>query len=216
MRPLVIFGAGGLAQEAIWVAEAVNADAPLETRWDILGYLSDDPSQHGTTVYGYPVLAGPPPSRGATLWYHCAVGSNDARERAAGRLGGLGLKAATLVHPSVIQARGAEVGEGTYIGAGTILSPNAKVGCHVLINQRVLVGHDVTMSDFSQACPGAALSGGSRVGKGALIGTNASIYPRQTVGEYAVVGSNSYVIRRVAPRTTVLGVPAQVVAVRPG
>lgn len=47
--------------------------------------------------------------------------------------------------------------------------------------------------------------------KGCYIGTNASILPGVTVGEYAVVGAGAVVTKNVSPKTVVAGVPARVI-----
>jgi len=212
MRKLVIIGAGGFGQEAVWVAESMNSILPPDDRWEILGYLDDDDSSLGKESYGFKVLGKPSAFNpaGREVWFHCAIGNNIKRERVAQSLSARHLRSATLIHPSVIIARDVSVGGGSFVGAGSILSPNCCVGRYVLINQRVSIGHDASLDDFSQACPGAQINGFAKVCRGALIGSNASIHFQKTVGEHAVVGSNSQVIRNVAPRTTVSGVPATV------
>lgn len=210
MRKLVIFGAGGFGQEAIWVAESMNEELPEPLRWEVLGYLDDDSTKVGQRFYGHPVLAAPPDDR--DLWFHCALGSNTAREAVASRLEARGWRPAALIHPSVVQAKFVEVGEGTYVGAGSILSPNARVGRHVIVNQRVSVGHDSLMEDFSQACPGSQINGFCQVLRGALIGSGASIRQGRSVGPRAVVGANSLAVMDVEPGTTVLGVPARLLS----
>jgi sugar O-acyltransferase (sialic acid O-acetyltransferase NeuD family) len=211
MRQLVIIGAGGFGQEAIWVAESMNPALAETERWEILGYLDDNPERDGQEFYGYRVLGRPSEGarKGRETWYYCAVGNNTSRAQLAARLDDLGWRAATLVHPSVIQARYTSIGEGTYIGAGSIVSPNARIGRHVIINQRVSIGHDAVMDDFSQACPGAQINGRCRVGRGALVGSNASLLQDKRVGDNAVVGANSQVVRDVETGTTVCGVPAR-------
>jgi sugar O-acyltransferase (sialic acid O-acetyltransferase NeuD family) len=211
MRPFVVVGAGGFGKEAIWVAECMNEQLDVAARWEILGYLDDNPDHEGREFYGYRVLGRPGASlrAGKETWYYCAVGKNAVRERLAARLDELGWRAATLVHPSVIQAKRIEIGMGTYVGAGAILSPNARVGQHVIVNQHASIGHDAVLEDFTQVCPGAQINGACKVLRGALVGSNASIHQGRTVGAYAVVGANSQVVRNVDPKTSVCGVPAK-------
>lgn len=212
MRNLIIFGGGGFGAEAAWVAEDVNAAAG-QPEWNILGYVDDDPQKHGCEFYGYRVLgtAEQIARQGdcRDTWYYCAVGNNAVRRELAARLDGLGWRAATLIHPSVIRAKNVVVGEGTYVGPLSTLSPNCTVGRHVIVNQRVAIGHDAVVGDFSNLCPGAQINGACRVGKYALIGSNSSIIQGRLVGESAVLGSNSVAIRSVDAGITVLGVPAK-------
>ena len=204
-------GAGGFGAEAIWVIEDMNKSIVPSDQWEILGYV-DDIAKKGSEHYDYKILGTPEEFaaelKGEQIWYFCAIGNNQARKRISSRLDQLGWQAATLIHPSVVIARKVKIGLGTYIGAGSIICPNTSIGSHVLINTRVAVGHDSIMEDFSQACPGAQINGMCKINEGVLIGSNASIFPKRSIGAWSTVGGNSQVISSVKPGITVNGVPA--------
>jgi sugar O-acyltransferase (sialic acid O-acetyltransferase NeuD family) len=200
---LIIIGAGGFGNEALWVARASG-------EWEVAGFADDDPAL-GSATHGLPVLGG------AELicrtsepgWFHCAVGNNAARGRVFEQFVACGWRPATLIHPSVIIAPNVHVGAGSYVGAGSILCPNAVIGSRsALINCHVTVGHDSRMGDFSQACPGVRISGSCIVGDFAFLGSNASVLPGMSIGARATVGANSVVVMRVGEGLTVVGVPA--------
>jgi len=206
-------GASGFAAEAIWVLEEMNKIVTASERWEILGYADDDTSKKNKFYYEHKILGLPEDIAkdyaDQELWYFCAIGNNNDRSNVVKRLDGLGWKAATLIHPSVIMARNVQIGEGTYIGAASVICPNANIEKHVLINVRVAIGHDVIMQSFSQACPGSQINGFCDVGNAALIGSNASIMPGKNIGDGATVGGNSQVLRSVRAGSTVIGVPAR-------
>lgn len=212
MKNIVIVGAGGYASEAAWVLEEMNKASLDALKWRILGYADKDAATKGQQVYGYKILGTTEEIArqytGENLWFYCAIGNNLSRAVVTKHLEGLGWQAATLIHPSVIMARKVVIGEGAYIGAGSILCPNSTIGRHVIVNTRVTVGHDSLLADFSQACPGAQINGFCKIGQGAMIGSNSSIHPGKSIGDYAVVGANSQVIRSVKAGSTVNGVPA--------
>jgi len=212
-KPLIIVGAGGFGVEALWVAEEMNR-ATTARPWTILGFADDHWRPDAGDVYGYRVLGTPEAvataMAGQQVGFHCAIGDNSSRAAVAARLDALGWSAATLVHPSVICARDVTIGKGVYIGALSILSPLCQVGDHVLINQRVAVGHHSKIGSYAQLCPGSQINGGCQIGEGALIGSNASICPTGKVGRYAVVAANSMVLRSVGDHKSVIGVPARV------
>ena len=214
MKGLIVVGAGGFGMEVIWVAEEMNAGNPGDPPWELLGYVDDNEEKKGTHIFGYEVLGRPEDAArrfsDREICYHSALGDNLVRRKMAERLDRLGWRAATLIHPSVIRARGVPVGEGSYIGALSILTPQSRIGRHVLINQRVAIGHESIVEDFAQVCSGAQINGGCQIGQGALIGSNASIYQGTAVGENASVGSNSLLVKTVAPGVSVMGVPARV------
>jgi len=216
MKNLVIAGGGGFGAEAAWVAEEMNvADA---SPWNLLGYVDDDPSKIDLQFYGYKVLGLPEEVADRMgheeIWCYCAVGDNAARKRMAARLSGFGWRSATLIHPSVVRAKNVSIGEGTYVAPLSVLSPNCTLGRHVIINQRVAIGHDTTIGDFSNICPGAQVNGFCRVGQSSLVGSNASIRQNCSIGENSSVGANSMVVRDVDSGVTVVGVPARKIAVR--
>lgn len=117
------------------------------------------------------------------------------------------------------------------------------IGRRVHIAEHVLIsgGGHVTIGDYAAIARGAslyshseAIVGGRRmsgpmipeeqkgmksapivIGKDALIGINAVIFPGVTIGEGAIVGANAVVNRHVAAWDIVYGAPAKRVAVRP-
>lgn len=213
MRKLIIAGAGGFGAEAAWVAEEMTSLGLPDTAFEILGYVDDDPKKVGIELYGYRGLGRPEDVAGQLadreLWYYCAVGDNRIREAMAARLDALGWRPATLIHPSVVQAKYVQVGAGTYVGALSILSPNCTVGRHVIVNQRVAIGHDAVIGDFCTICPGGQINGHCHLGTGVLVGSNASIYQGRTIGDWAVLGSNSLAVGDVPASAAVIGVPAK-------
>ena len=52
------------------------------------------------------------------------------------------------------------------------------------------------------------------MGEGAYLGTGAVVLEKVTVGEWAVVGAASAVVRDVPPNSTVVGVPGRVIKTR--
>jgi len=212
-QKLVILGSGGIGMEALWVAEDMNRASVCDVTWEILGFGDDNPNRKGGRVQGYEVLGTSEElvnELDKDVWFHCAIGNNASRPRVVELMKSKGFHGATLIHPSVVFEKSATVGEGTYIGAGSIVAPLAKVGDFVLINTLAGIGHDSVIGDFAQICPGAKVNGDCNVGRLAFIGSNASIQPGKSVGECATVGANSFVVRNVKSHTVVSGVPARV------
>ena len=150
--------------------------------------------------------------RGRGALVHLAIGNNQQRKRVAQIWVAEGYRGATLVDPTAVIAKNAVIGEGTYVGPLSIVAPHATVGRFVLINTHVGVGHHAVVADFAQLCPGVRVNGECRVDSGAFLGSNSVVHPRQSIGEGALVGAASFVIRSVKPRHSVLGVPARIVS----
>jgi sugar O-acyltransferase (sialic acid O-acetyltransferase NeuD family) len=212
---LVIFGAGGAGMEALWVARRMLSAGVAEFA-GVGGFADDNPQLTGRVVDGVPVLGTAAQlvreSGGDGLLFHCAVGNNRQRQRLAEAIEAAGGRAVALVDPSAIMAETARVDPGTYVGPLSIIAPHARVGRHVLVNTHVGVGHHAVVGDYAQLCPGVRVSGGCRIDAGAFLGSNAVVHPGQTIGEGASIGANSFVIRSVKPRFSMLGVPARIVS----
>ena len=118
----------------------------------------------------------------------------------------------SVVHPRAYVAPGVTIGAGTVILAGAIVQPDTIIGRHTILNTACSVDHDSVVGDFTHIAPGARLAGGVRIGARSLIGLGAVLLPGRTVGSESIVGAGSVVVRDVADRTVVKGVPAREVS----
>lgn len=209
---LIIYGAGGFAREVAWLAEACSsADHAL----DVACFVDDDPVTWDKQLNNIAVLR-PADALRLHPGAHCAiaVGAPHARERIDGKIREAGLIPATVIHPRVEKSRWVEIGAGTIICAGSILTTNIVIGRQVHINLDCTIGHDVLIGDYTTLAPGVHVSGVVRIGRRVSIGTGA-VFINGTndkpllVGDDAVIGAGACVIRDVAPSTTVGGVPAK-------
>jgi hypothetical protein len=116
-----------------------------------------------------------------------------------------------LIHPSAIIAKSVKWGDGININAGVVIGANTTMGKQVLVNRSVSIGHDVQIEDYASLGPGCVLGGHIRICTGAFIGINATILPKVTVGQNAVVGAGAVVTMDVPNNTVVVGNPAKII-----
>lgn len=152
---------------------------------------------------------------------------NNLRNIASNVKLGKGIKIADFVN-----LYGCEIGDNTKIGTFVEVQKNAKIGknckiqshtfiCEgVTIEDDVLVGHGVTF--INDKYPRATNESEelqteedwtvelTLVKKGASIGSGSTILSHVTVGQRAIVGAGSVVIKDVPPNTIVAGNPARV------
>ena len=201
-RDIIIVGAGGWGRETAWILERINAAAP-DPAWRILGYADDDPAKAGLSIEGYPVVGSVDRASkdhpGASIVV--AVGDNAARESIYRRLRGHDFP--VVADPTAVVAPTAEIRHGVFIGPMAVVAAGAEIGKFAIVNTHAGVGHDAKMGDFSQLCPGAALSGHSTIGERALMGTNSCTCPGVTVGAGAKIAAGMPVYADVPDGATV-------------
>jgi UDP-N-acetylbacillosamine N-acetyltransferase len=197
--PILIWGASGHARV---IADLVKVSGELE----IAGFIADG---GGDEVLGDREALPGLRARGIELLF-VAVGDCGARHRLAAHARELGFRFPALIHPSAVVARDAVIGAGSAICAGAVVGPGARIGEQVIMNTLASADHDCDLGDAVHISPGARLAGDVRVGTGAWIGIGASVIERRSIGEWAVVGAGSVVVRDIPARSVAYGVPARV------
>ncbi len=210
-RPLVVIGAGGVAREVAWIAEHCAA-GPFEVGCFV---DRDDSETCGSLLNGVPVIGiDEAEARFRAALAVCAVGCPTLRQRLVGEAEARGFGFATLVHRDYRLAPSVEIGEGSIVYPGALMTVNVRIGRHVQVNPGCSVMHDAVIDDFATLTPGARIAGCVRVGRGAFVGTGAVVVngtPERylTIGAGATVGAGACVVADVAPGKTVAGVPAK-------
>lgn len=201
-RPLLIFGAGGLALDLLDLARAAGRR--------VAGFVVDLADQPATLA-GLPVhhldgLAGAAAAHDAMA----AIGSPRRRpfiERAEE----MGFRFITLVHPAAVVPGSVKVGSGVVIGAGALVAAAAMVGRHSFVNRGAMIGHHTAIGAWSTIGPGANIAGHAVIGEEAEIGMGAIVIDRIRIGTRCVVGAGALVNRDFADGQTIVGAPARAI-----
>jgi sugar O-acyltransferase (sialic acid O-acetyltransferase NeuD family) len=116
----------------------------------------------------------------------------------------------TFIHPTVLMlSDDIEIGEGSFIGANSILTTNIKIGKHALLNRGNHIGHDTIIGDYFSAMPGAIVSGNVRIYDVVYLGTNSSIKEKLSIHSSTTIGLNSGVIFNIEEPGVYGGTPAK-------
>lgn len=116
----------------------------------------------------------------------------------------------TFIDPSVqIHGNDVEVGEGSIICAGTIITTNVKIGKHAHLNLITTIGHDCVIGDYFTTAPGVQISGNETIGDRVYFGTRSCIKEKLTVCNDVVVGMNAGVVSNIIEPGVYVGTPAK-------
>jgi sugar O-acyltransferase (sialic acid O-acetyltransferase NeuD family) len=209
---LVIVGAGGMGRCVADLVDAINRGHADDEPIRLVGVVDDghpDPGlwrDRGIDLLG-PVAA--LASMDPAVEFVLAIASPRAKQGLDQLLRQGGRRSPVLVHPNVHRGFDVQLGPGSVVCSHVSMENHIRVGRHVHINQNSAVGHDAVISDHVTLSPLSAVSGAVLLEEAAFVGTGASITQGLTIGRGATVGAGAAVIRDVAPRSTVVGVPAR-------
>jgi sugar O-acyltransferase (sialic acid O-acetyltransferase NeuD family) len=100
------------------------------------------------------------------------------------------------------------IGEGSIICAGTILTTNLKLGKFTQLNLSTTIGHDTELGNFCTTAPGVNISGNCKIGNNVYFGTNSSIKPNIKIVDNVIIGLNSGVVKNISESGIYIGTPS--------
>lgn len=120
-----------------------------------------------------------------------------------------GIQFFTFVHPTSLVMDNVEIGEGSFIGAYSILTTNIKLGKHAILNRGNHIGHDCRIGDYFSAMPGAIVSGNVTIYSLVYMGSNSSIREKLSIHSLSTIGMNSAVVKHIEDGGVYVGVPSK-------
>lgn len=198
---LLLVGASGLAREVL--AAGITG---------VVGILDDNAALHGERVGGVEVVGSIEDAAARDEQLLVCVGPSAGRRAVVQRLVDLGVadeRFATFAARSSRIGATSDVGAGSILLDGVVITADALVGRHVVVMPNCAITHDCVLDDFATLAAGVALGGSVQVGKAAYLGMNAAIRQGVTVGDAATVGMGAVVLSDVPNDQTWAGVPAR-------
>jgi acetyltransferase EpsM len=211
-KRLLIVGAKGSGEIAMSTFEAVNQ---VTDEWVIEGYLNDVVPK-GQYFGHHKVLGGSDEisdwvEKGYHIHYtlHFNAKLKAQRVEVFERLQLPDECQASAIHP--LAYRNPE----SIIGAGCLMLPFSatSVGVHVSNNCHMytssFLGHDCQVASYTTIGAHSIVGGRVRLDRGVHVGLNSSIREDITVGEYAIIGMGSVVVKNIEAFETHVGNPAR-------
>lgn len=212
LKQIAIYGAGGFGRELAWLVQSCNDVISL---YKLVCFIDDNQHLQNCTVNDHQIFSlqqayqAFPEARVV-----CGIGIPRTREKIVNKTLEIGFVFETIIHPRVERSQWINIGEGTIICAGNILTTNIRIGRHVHINLGCTIGHDVRIGDFSTLAPGVHVSGYVYIGSRVNVGTGA-VFVNGTedapliIGEGVTIGAGACVTKSIEAGLTVVGVPAR-------
>ena len=205
-KPVIIFGAKGIAKSALEIFQSNEVT--------VYGFLDDDKSTHEQTINDIPVL-GLTNDHGFTklIGQKCEafIASDDYKIRTSLTemlIESRKVMPVNAIHNKALVAKSADMSHGNFINAGSIIGSGSVIGLHCVIHSGVIIEQDVVMGDFVQIGAGSIINAGVIIEKKTFIGAGVVIVAGVKIGAGARIGAGSVVIADVAKKETVFGNPA--------
>lgn len=210
MKKLAIFGTSGFSKEVL--------DIAMDQNYKEIVFLTHDENIKGE-VLGFPIqneknittLAG------NGYVFAIAAGSGDIREKIYKKYPDLTYP--NLIHSSVTFGYQMESifaqAKGLIFAAGVRITTACTFGDFIVLNLNATIGHDSRLDDFVSVMPGANISGNVHLCYGSYVGTGATVLQgkdeisKLQIGNKAIVGAGSVVVKAVVENTVVVGAPAK-------
>jgi sugar O-acyltransferase (sialic acid O-acetyltransferase NeuD family) len=135
-----------------------------------------------------------------------AVGNSYDREKIVKSLP-VNTKYFTFIHKSVQIFNKIEIGEGSIICAGSILTTNIKIGKHAQLNRATNISHDVIIGDFFTTAPNVHVSGNCKIGNRVYIGCNSCTKEKINICDDVIIGLNSGIVKDIIKSGVYIGTP---------
>ncbi|MCP4574116.1 MAG: hypothetical protein GY838_17280 [bacterium] len=211
-KPVVILG--GLGNGSVVAAAIREAATRGVEDYEVAGYLNDR-EEPGAMIEDDKVLG--PVSEAPALarkGYRIIntiyrIDGQDARIKLFEDLDLPDSSLATFIHPTVYLPGNVEVGPGSVLMPGVVVSPGAKFGRCNLVMLGATIGHNTHIGDHchfaAQCCVGAYL----KIEEGAHVGLNATIREEVTLGQGSTLGMASVLLKSIPPYEIWAGSPAK-------
>jgi sugar O-acyltransferase (sialic acid O-acetyltransferase NeuD family) len=114
-----------------------------------------------------------------------------------------------IIDPSAMVSKYSTIGEGVYIGKGSIVNSDSKIGKMSIINSGSIIEHDVSIGEFVHVSPGSTILGNCIINNNTHIGANSVIKQGLSIGFNSLIGIGSVVTKDIGDNILAYGNPTK-------
>ncbi len=203
-KKICIFGAGGFGREVLCclIDKIASTEFKIE---EIACFMVGDEYYKNPTLMGIEVI---PQSQFNPSLFNVvvAIGDPTLRKIAIENMP-KATTYTTIIHPTAVISKWVEIGEGSIITAGTIITCNIKIGKHAHLNLNTTIGHDCLIGDFFTTAPSTSISGKCNFGDCVYFGTNSSVRERVNICNNVTIGMGGVVVKDISEEGVYIGNP---------
>lgn len=204
MRDIVIAGAGGFAQEVLWLLNEITAQ---NKAWRMIGFISESPGDWNKKYNGYKVYK---PSDVSAK--HAALGFANTEGKKAFVQKYKQFSYPNLIHPNVLQTMNVKIGaNGVVIFPTVTLMPCCEIKNFTYIHVNSVIGHDTVIGEYCSVSPSVSIMGNCSVGECSHIGVSTVTREKIKIGANCVTGAGSVIVSNIPDYSMAVGVPAKVI-----
>lgn len=205
-KKLCIYGAGGFGREVLCIAADIIKGKNIKLS-DAACFMVADEYYSESNIMGVEVIR---QSEFSPAKYEVVIAIGEpAKRKAAAEQLPADTNYITVIHPTAVISEWVEIGKGSVITAGCILTCNIKLGEHTHLNLHTTIGHDCNTGDFFTTAPGVKISGSCSFGAQVYIGTNASVKQGISICADTTVGMGAVVVKNINEAGVYIGSPAK-------
>lgn len=182
MKDIVVINSGGLGRELICLIEKINEKEKI---WNIKGFVDENEELHDKEINGYKVLKNLDWLMNQELYVVNAIENPSERKKVSERLDKSKNSFPILIHPSVEFSEYVDIGEGTVICSGCVITTNIEIGRNVIIGPLSTISYDAKIGNYTTIKAGANISSEVTIKDCVYIGTGQVV--AEDIGEGKVL-----------------------------
>jgi sugar O-acyltransferase (sialic acid O-acetyltransferase NeuD family) len=207
-KELYIIGAGSVGGHIALNIEEYSA------KYQIKGFLDDDPSKVGTQKFGFDVIGKIDKALGFdNVAIVVGIAFPKVKRQLLKKLSSnSSLIYPTLIHTKAWISKNVTMGKGCIIYPGTTINFKCNIQDFAVINANCSLGHHTLVGKYSSFAPGVSTGGHTIIEEAVDMGIGVSTLQNIRIGRESKVGGQSMVINPVKTKSVVAGVPAQTIS----
>jgi len=139
----------------------------------------------------------------------CALSTTHRRDY-VDQAAALGLRLATLIHPTARVSKRATLAPGCFVSSNVSIATRATLGKCVFVNRNASIGHHTTIGDYCSIQPNATIAGVVSIGADTYVGMGAIIIERKTIGRGCLIAAGALITTDLPDRVCAMGLPAKI------